>query len=103
LKRLFEKRGGDVIHARDIYHDDAVLEFPQSGERFEGVETFSARRSQYPAEVTFRIGRTVVLEDFPVVELSGAYHGGPEIMRVQLLDYRGDKVIRERIYVTQSW
>jgi len=103
LKLLFEDPGGDVTNAHEIYHDDAVLEFPQSGERFEGVELFTAWRSEYPAEVTFRIRRTVIFEDFSVVELSGAYDGGPEVLGVQMLDFRGNKVIRERIYVTEPW
>ena len=103
LKRLFEDPGGDVTNAHEIYHDDAVLEFPQSGERFEGVGAFTAWRSRYPSEVTFRIRRTVVFEDFSLVELSGAYDGGPAVLGVQTLDFRGDKVIRERIYVTEPW
>ena len=57
LQLLFEDPGGDVANAHEIYHDDAVLEFPQSGERFEGVDTFTAWRGQYPADVTFRIRR----------------------------------------------
>ena len=68
LKRIFEDPGGDVTNAHEIYHDDAVLEFPQSGERFEGVDAFTAWRSEYPAEVTFRIRRTVIFEDFSLVE-----------------------------------
>ena len=103
LQLLFEDPGGDVANAHEIYHDDAVLEFPQSGERFEGVDTFTGWRGQYPADVTFRIRRTMIFEDFSFVELSGAYDGGPEIMGVQTLDFRGDKVIRERIYVTEPW
>ncbi len=103
LKLLFEDPGGDVTNAHEIYHDDAVLEFPQSGERFEGVDNFTAWRSQYPAEVTYRIRRITVREDFSLVELSAGYDGGPELMGVQILDFRGDKVIRERIYVTEPW
>ena len=37
----------DLDH--DMYHDDAVLKFPQSGERFEGVKNFREWRSIYPA------------------------------------------------------
>jgi hypothetical protein len=32
-----------------MYDDDAVLEFPQSGERFEGVANIREWRSRYPA------------------------------------------------------
>ncbi|WP_143111449.1 hypothetical protein [Arthrobacter sp. ov118] len=42
-----EDSGKDEDIAHEIYHDDAVLEFPQSGERFEGVENFREWRRQY--------------------------------------------------------
>ncbi len=35
----------DPDFAHEMYHDDAVLEFPQSGERFVGVENFREWRS----------------------------------------------------------
>ena len=38
LGRHFEYAGSDPDAAHDMYHEDAVLEFPQSGERFVGVE-----------------------------------------------------------------
>jgi len=33
VERYFEYVGADVERAAEIYHQDAVLEFPQSGER----------------------------------------------------------------------
>ena len=38
LEQHFASRDPDLSHA--MYNDDAVLEFPQSGERFVGVENF---------------------------------------------------------------
>ena len=38
LKRHWDYSGMDEDVSHEIYHDDAVLEFPQSGEQFEGVE-----------------------------------------------------------------
>jgi hypothetical protein len=49
LRRHWEYEGKDYDISHEIYHDDAVLEFPQSGERFEGVENFLTWRKQYPA------------------------------------------------------
>lgn len=40
LRRHWDYTGKDEDAAHEIYHDDAVLEFPQSGERFEGVENW---------------------------------------------------------------
>ena len=34
LRRHWEFSGKDEDRSHEIYHDDAVLEFPQSGERF---------------------------------------------------------------------
>jgi SnoaL-like domain len=103
LRLLWETAGGDVVHAAEIYHDDAVVEFPQSGERFEGRANFTEWRSQYPAEVSFRLRRVTVRQDFAVCEISARYDGGPEMLGVQLLDFSGGKVSRERIYVTEPW
>ena len=107
LDRFFEHVGADVDRADELYHEDAVLEFPQSGERFEGRATFTEWRAQYPvprADVRFRIRRRTLREDFTVVELSASYDRGATWMQgVQLLDWRGDKVARERIYVMDGW
>jgi hypothetical protein len=93
----------DEARAHEMYHDDAVLEFPQSGERFEGVANFREWRSKYPAEVGYRIRRITVRQDLAVVECSVSYDGGPWQFGLQLLDFRGDKVARERIYVMSGW
>ena len=77
LSCLFEDPGGDVANAHEIYHDDAVLEFPQSGERFEGVDTFTAWRGQYPADVTFRIRRIDRFRGFLPRRAVGCVRRGP--------------------------
>jgi hypothetical protein len=103
VRRFWEYPGADVDRARELYHDDAVLEFPQSGERFEGVATFTEWRRQYPAEVRYRMRRVTAREDLAVVEVSASYDGGPWQYAVQLLEFRDDKVARERIYVMAGW
>ena len=52
LEQHFEYAGSDPDRAHEMYQDDAVLEFPQSGERFDGVANFHEWRSNYPAYVT---------------------------------------------------
>jgi SnoaL-like domain len=103
VRRYWEYAGADVDRAHEIYHDDAVLEFPQSGERFEGVASFTEWRRQYPAEVSYRLRRVTAREDLVVVELSVSYDGSPWMFGVQLLEFDGDKVARERIYVMEGW
>lgn len=103
LRLYFGTPGGDVEHARALYHEDAVLEFPQSGERFEGREGFTQWRSQYPAEVAFEVVRATIRDDLAVVELSASYDGGPRMFGVGLLEFAGDRIARERIYVGEGW
>jgi hypothetical protein len=38
-----------------------------------------------------------------VCEVSVSYEGGPWMLGVQLLEFRDDKVARERIYVMEPW
>jgi hypothetical protein len=94
VQRYLEYPGADVDRADEIYHDDAVLEFPQSGERFEGVANFTEWRRRYPAEVRYRVRRITARDDLVVVELSVSYDGGPWQLGVQLLEFRDDKVAR---------
>jgi ketosteroid isomerase-like protein len=106
VKHYFEFVGADVERAEEIYHDDAVLEFPQSGERFEGVATFTQWRRQYPADpdqIRYRVRRVTARVDLAVVEVSVSYDGTSWMQGVQLLEFRGDKVARERIYVMDVW
>lgn len=94
---------GDSDGSHAIYHDDAVLEFPQSGERFEGRANFQQWRAEYPADVEFRMRRITGSGDVWVRELSVRYDGGPWMLGVAVLEFRGDRVARERIYVTEPW
>ena len=103
VRRYLEYAGKDVDRAHEIYHDDAVLEFPQSGERFDGVVNFKEWRRQYPADVGFRVRRITAREDLVVTEVSVNYDGGPWMYGVALLEFRGDKVARERIYGGEAW
>ena len=80
-----------------------MLEFPQSGERFEGVANFREWREKYPADVDFRVRRISGCGDVWVRELSVTYDGGPPMMGIAVLEFRGDRVALERIYVTETW
>ena len=91
----------DVVH--EIYHDDAVLEFPQSGERFEGVENFREWRRQYPARLAFHTRRITRRDDLVVVENLISYDGAPWMFTVNILEFRDDLVAHERIYIMDGW
>ena len=97
----FEPTDVDVSH--EIYHDDAVLEFPQSHERFEGKENFIAWRRIYPTSLRFKVRRIRGRGDLWIAENSISYDGGEWNFGCSILEFRGDKVARETIYITQGW
>ncbi len=103
VRQHWDYLGKDVDRAHEMYHDDAVVEFPQSGERFEGVANFREWRRLYPGSLVFRLRRITAREDLVVVECSVSYDGGPWQDGVQLLELREEKVVRERIYVMERW
>jgi hypothetical protein len=95
--------GIDEIKSSEIYHDDAVLEFPQSGERFVGVDNFRTWRAKYPANLDFRIRRITHDRSLWVVENLISYDGGPWMFTVSILEFREEKVAHERIYIMDGW
>ena len=103
LRRHWEYAGKDEDISHEIYHDDAVLEFPQSRERFEGRANFIAWRKTYPASLEFQIRQIRGAGSFWVAENSIRYDGGPWNFTCSILEFRGDKVARETIYIMQGW
>ncbi|MDT7666537.1 MAG: hypothetical protein QOD04_6093 [Pseudonocardiales bacterium] len=47
---------GDIDTEHAIYAADAILDYPQSGERFRGRSKIQAQRGGHPAERHFTIG-----------------------------------------------
>jgi hypothetical protein len=103
LRRHWEYSATDQEIAHEIYHDDAVLEFPQSRERFVGKENFKAWRKIYPAALEFKIRRIRGRGDLWVAENSIRYDGGPWQFTCSILEFRGEKVVRETISIAPGW
>jgi SnoaL-like domain len=103
LRRYWEYVATNQDSRHELYHDDAVLEFPQSKERFEGKANFMAWRNIYPATLEFNIRRIRGSGDFWVVENSIRYDGGEWHYGCSILEFRGDKIAKETIYVMQGW
>jgi hypothetical protein len=103
LLRHWKYGGVDEDKAHEIYHDDAVLELPQSGERFVGKQNFLAWRRIYPARLEFKIRRISHGGDLWVVESLISYDGSPWMFGMSILQFRDNKVAHERIYVFEGF
>jgi hypothetical protein len=83
----------------EVYTDDALLEFPQSGERFRGKENFSTWRGEYPLETYFELRSVRGEGDTWIIEGQAGYEGGDPMPFVDILHFRGDLIDRETIYL----
>ena len=103
IKDHFDWASKDEVRASLIYADDAVLEFPQSGERIRGKANIIAFRTAYPAAVTFDMHRTIGAGDLWVNEYTIRYDGARPHMVVGIMEFRDGKVVRERLYINEPW
>ena len=104
IARHFEAIGTDEQRAGEIYADDAVLEYVQSGERIRGKANIIASRQAYPGRPTaFELHRSAGTADLQVVELTLRFDGGDPHPVVAILEFRDGKVVRERIYIAEPW
>jgi hypothetical protein len=87
----------DPVTVGAIYHDDVVVEYPQSGERIVGAANLSALREGYPAKLTFDLKRISGSKEFWVTEYVIEYDGKP-VHTVSIMDFRDEKVIHETLY-----
>jgi SnoaL-like domain len=80
-----------------IYLDDAVLEYPQSGERTRGRRNIQNQRASQPNRKRFSIRRIVGSGDLWVTEFILTYDGKPSYT-VSIMEFEGGKVARETQY-----
>jgi len=80
-----------------IYLDDAVLEYPQSGERTRGRRNIQSQRASQPNQKRFSIRRITGSGGVWVTEFILTYDGKPSYT-VSIMEFEGDKVARETQY-----
>src|SRR5271167_2772559 len=80
-----------------IYHEDAVLEYPQSGERTRGRRNIQGQRASQPNKKRFSIRRIVGGGDLWVTEFILTYDDKPSYT-VSIMEFRDGKVARETQY-----
>ena len=103
IRDHYAAAGHDEDYVASVYTDDAVVDFPQSGERIRGRANILAFRSAYPAGVTIRIERTLGCDDLWVNEGMIRYDEGAPQSIVSIWELRGDKVAHETVYITEPW
>jgi hypothetical protein len=80
-----------------IYHEDAVLEYPQSGERTRGRRNIQNQRASQPSKKRFAVRRIIGGGNLWITELIVTYDSKPSCT-VSIMEFRDDKVARETQY-----
>ena len=104
VHHLTHSVSGDEAKAHEIYHDDAILEFPQSGERFLGKANMRGFREQYPvAQVDFELREVRGSGDFWTGEGRVLYDGANPHHFVWIAELCDGLVRRETIYFAEPF
>src|SRR6202000_1465461 len=89
---------GDVNAEHDIYADDAVCDYPQSGERIVGRINLQALRSHHPGKPSgFNIRRMLGAGNLWITEYTIVYHESTAFT-VSIMEFRDGKVAHETQY-----
>jgi hypothetical protein len=87
----------DFVAEHAIYADNAVLEYPQSGERTGGPHNIQASRMAQPNRKRFNVRRVLGGGDFWISELILTYDEHP-VFVVSIMEFEGAMVVRETQY-----
>lgn len=89
---------GDVVTEHAIYENDAICDYPQSGERILGRSNLQALRSHHPGKPSgFEVRRILGQGDLWFTEYTILYQGHAA-HTVSIMEFRGAKVVHETQY-----
>ena len=88
---------GDFEAEHDIYREDAVLHYPQSGERIRGRKNIRESRFVQPNKKQFAVRRMIGSGDLWVTEFVLTYDGKPSYA-VSIMEFRDGLVVNETQY-----
>lgn len=93
---------GDFITEHDIYREDAVLTYPQSGERIRGRRNIRESRTVQPSQKRFKVRRVVGTGDLWITEFVLSYDGVPSYV-VSIMEFRSGLVANETQYFSDPF
>jgi hypothetical protein len=103
LKRHWEASDASDFEAEhEIYREDAVLDYPQSGERIHGRRNIQESRTVQPNKKRFTVRRMTGSGDLWVSEFVLSYDGMPSYV-VSIMEFREGMVARETQYFADGF
>jgi len=92
----------DFATEHQIYRTDAILDYPQSGERIRGRANIQASRTAQPNAKRFTVRRMLGGGDLWISELVLTYDGQP-FYTVSIMEFEGGEVVRETQYFSDPF
>jgi hypothetical protein len=89
--------GNDFDAEHEIYHEMALLDDPQSGERIGGRRNIQESRHVHPNKKAFTVSRIVGGGDLCVSEIVATYDDKPSYL-VSIMEFENELVVREIQY-----
>jgi hypothetical protein len=93
---------GNFEVEHDIYSEDALLQYPQSGEQIRGRRNIQESRFVQPNRKRFTVQRIVGSGSLWVSEFILAYDGMPSFA-VSIMEFHDGLVVRETQYFAQPF
>ncbi len=94
---------GDQEAEHDIYDDDVICDYPQSGERIRGRRNLQALRSHHPDRPSgFTVRRVFGQGCLWITEYIIVYDGRPSYV-VSIMEFEDGKVAHETQYFTDPF
>ena len=84
----------------EFYHDDLIVEFPQSGERIRGKQNLYELRSHFPTKTSYKMLRVRGDGNLWATEVIVTYDNDKvrPIYGVAIMEFRNDKIAHETLY-----
>jgi len=94
---------GDLETEHNIYDDNVLCEYPQSGERIRGRRNLQALRGHHPGKPSgFNVRRIVGSGNLWVTEYVISYEGKP-FQTVSIMEFKDGKVVHETQYFAEPF
>ena len=94
---------GDREAEHNIYHDNALCEYPQSGEKIRGRRNLQGLRGHHPGKPSgFNVRRIVGTGNLWVTEYVINYEGKP-FQTISIMEFKDGKVVHETQYFAEPF
>jgi hypothetical protein len=94
---------GDVNAEHDIYDDNVICDYPQSGERIVGRNNLQALRGHHPGKPSgFNVKRILGKGDLWITEYTINYHE-QSAYTVSIMEFQDGKVVHETQYFADAF